>query len=161
MPILHQQFAGEAQDSEGNRSPLNPSRVLQMRGPVLQVTVSLAENVATQLLDRGDELPTPIPGLGLIDTGATATCIDDTLAQNLGLPVIDRGVITSASHEDIPVNIYPALIVFVGANIRINVERAAGVALASQGLAALIGRDVLQRCTMFYNGLTGAITLSM
>lgn len=161
MPIYHQQLTGETQDSEGNRHPVNPSLVLQARGPVLQVSVGLSESVAQQLLERGETLPEPVSGMALIDTGATITCIDDALAQQIGLPVIDQGRISSASHEETVVNIYPALIEFVGVPIRVNAERAAGVALATQGLAVLIGRDILQHMTLFYNGITGEITISI
>ena len=37
----------------------------------------------------------------------------------------------------------------------------AGAALEPQGLLALIGRDVLARCTLFYNGTTGEFTLAI
>jgi hypothetical protein len=43
----------------------------------------------------------------------------------------------------------------------INAERAIGAALAVQGYIALIGRDALINCTLFYNGPMGAFTLSI
>jgi hypothetical protein len=36
-----------------------------------------------------------------------------------------------------------------------------GAALKEMGLLLLIGRDLLQYCTLFYNGATGQITLSI
>ena len=36
-----------------------------------------------------------------------------------------------------------------------------GAALKEQGLLLLIGRDLLAHCTLFYNGPTGQITLSL
>ena len=33
--------------------------------------------------------------------------------------------------------------------------------LVQQSIVALIGRDYLQHCTLFYNGLTGEITLAI
>lgn len=161
MPIYHSQLTGERKEPDGSVTPVSPSFVLQARGPVLQVSVGLAESISQQLLERGEQLPEPVNGLALIDTGATSTCIDEKLAQRIGLPVIDKGVISSASQTNAPVNIYPALIEFIGGSIRVNAERAAGVALANQGLVVLIGRDVLSRMTMFYNGVTGEITLSV
>ena len=37
--------------------------------------------------------------------------------------------------------------------------RCLGSNLASQGLIMLIGRDILSRCTLHYNGANGAFTL--
>jgi predicted aspartyl protease len=111
-------------------------------------------------MQQGLTVPTPVSGSALIDTGASQTCIDDAIDQQLQLPVIDVVNMTSASHASTQQNIYPVLIEVVG-GIRINVPRAMGANLASQSLAALIGRDFLQRCTLFYNGPSGLITLAL
>ena len=39
-------------------------------------------------------MPNPVSGMGLIDTGASATCIDDSVAQSMGLPVTDVSQVT-------------------------------------------------------------------
>jgi predicted aspartyl protease len=109
-------------------------------------------------MQQGQTVPNPESGLALIDTGASGTCIDNGAAQRLQLPVIDTGNMVSASHTT-PQNIYPVLIEVAG-GIRVNVPRAMGAELASQGLVVLIGRDFLQHCTLFYNGPSGALTLS-
>lgn len=106
-------------------------------------------------------MPTPIAGMALIDTGASVTCVDESLAQQLQLPAIDVVQMMSASHAATQQNVYPVEIEIVGAAIRISVPRAIGASLAPQGIIALIGRDFLQHCTLFYNGVTGAITLSI
>jgi len=104
-------------------------------------------------------LPQPVPGLALIDTGATSTCIDEDVAKQLNLPVVDVVTIASAFHAETNQNVYPALIEVVG--IAIKALRAIGVPLAVQGLQVLIGRDLLQHCTLFSNGVTGSFTLSI
>jgi hypothetical protein len=45
--------------------------------------------------------------------------------------------------------------------VPIGVGGAIGAPLAAQGIVALIGRDVLQHCTLHYNGFTGEITLAI
>jgi predicted aspartyl protease len=105
-------------------------------------------------------VPEPLSGWALLDTGATSTCIDAAAAKKLKLPVIDKGKISSASHEAIEVNIYPAVIAFTGTPIKANVLKAVGANLAGQDLIALLGRDLLQNFTVFYNGAMGEITLS-
>jgi hypothetical protein len=67
---------------------------------------------------------------------------------------------SSATHDAIEVNIYPALISITGIPIKINVLRAIGANLANQELIALLGRDLLQNFTVFYNGVVGEVTLS-
>ena len=160
MPIFHSQISVQIQDQSGNRRTLDPRTSLLRRGPIIQVTLGLAENIAQQLVQQGKPVPEPVAGWALIDTGATSTCIDDSAAQKIGLPVIDRGKTSSASHDAIDVNIYPALIAFTGTPIKVNALRAIGANLASQDLVALLGRDVLQNFTLFYNGAVGQITIS-
>jgi predicted aspartyl protease len=102
-----------------------------------------------------------LSGTALIDTGATTTCIDEAIAQQLNLPAIDVISIASASHAASKQNVYPALIEVVGMAIKFNALRAIGVPLTNQGIHVLIGRDLLQHCTLFYNGLIGSFTLSI
>lgn len=96
----------------------------------------------------------------MFDTGATLTCIDEDFAVQLKLPTIDTAKITSASHAEHPCNIHPVQLTFPQFGLSVEIPRAAGVNLKPQGLAALIGRDFLSRCTLFYNGVGGSITLS-
>ena len=135
---------------------------LQMAGPCLQVSINVAKSISEQLIQTGATLPQSVQGMGLIDTGASVTCIDEEAAQSLTLPIIDVVQLTSASHAKTPANVYPAHIeILGGANIHFEMPRVVGANLRAQKLIALIGRDVLSRCTFFYNGITGEITLSL
>ncbi len=161
MPILHIQLNIQAQNSKGQPIQILPSVGLQRQGPCVQVSIGLAQSLASQLLQQGHTLPKPISGIALIDTGASSTCIDSNVAQQLELPVVNVVNIASASHASSQQNVYPIQIEVVGLPISIEAPNAIGAALNSQGLIALIGRDVLQHCTLFYNGITGAFTLSI
>jgi hypothetical protein len=88
----------------------------------------------------------------MIDTGASSTCIDDVTAQNLQLPVIDVVQMASASHATTQRNAYPAVVELVGFPIRLDVPRPIGAAPASQGLIAILGRDLLRYCTLHDSG---------
>lgn len=158
MPILHSQIAGQGKAPDGKIVQLAPAIALVMRGPCLQVTVTIEQNAGKALLAQGKSVPTKT-GLALIDTGASNTCIDEQAAKELGLPVIDVGSMQSASHEKHPCNIYPVQI--ITPVVTLNSPRTMGAALGSQGLLALIGRDVLQICNLFYNGPSGQFTLSL
>jgi predicted aspartyl protease len=161
VPILHAQLSAQGTQPDGSKFHIPPNIVMQERGPCVQVTVGVAQTIAEQLLQQGQPVPQPVSGMGLIDTGASTTCIDDAIARQLQLPVIDVVQMSSASHASTQQNVYPVKIELVGSGIDINVPQAIGAALSAQGIVALIGRDFLQHCTLFYNGITGQITLSL
>jgi predicted aspartyl protease len=159
VPTLHSQIAAQTKTPDGKTIQVAPAIALQVRGPILQVSVTIEQHAGKGLLAQGKALPAPKSGIALIDTGASNTCIDEQAANELGLPVIDVGSMQSASHEKHPCNIYPVQI--ITPIVTLNAPRAMGAALASQGLLILIGRDVLQNCTFFYNGPVGQFTLSL
>ncbi len=160
MPNIHIQSAENQQTPGGDTIQVPSPGTLILRGPCLQVTVTLSAPMATQIASQGGTVPAPVSGLAMIDTGAMMTCIDDEAALQLGLPVIDVIAIASASHAETMQRVYPAHIEGFG-GISIEAPRAVGAALASQGLIALIGRDILQHCCLYYNGPAGQFTLSV
>ena len=161
MPILHTQYEAEAQQADGTTVAADPRAALVMQGPLVQVIIGLAASLATQLIQQGQAVPNPVSGMGLLDTGASTTCIDDSVAQSMGLPVIDVVQMMSASHASSPANVYPIQLQLIGTPIRVEVQRALGAELKGQGIIALIGRDFLANCTLFYNGAIGGLTLSI
>jgi predicted aspartyl protease len=161
VPILHVQYDATGQTPDGTTVQLSPSIALLEKGPFVQVIIGLAQTFAEQLVQHGQSVPQPFGGVGLVDTGASTTCLDAALAESLGLPVIDVVQMTSASHAGTQANVYPIQMEIVGSPIKVNVPRAIGANLTPQGIVALIGRDYLQHCTLFYNGITGQITLSI
>ena len=161
MPILHAQFSADRVQPDGKTVPVPPKIALLNRGPVIQVTVSIQKSFAETLLSQGRQLPIPLPGLALIDTGASNTCIDEEAAVQLALPVIDVSTMVSASHDATPKNVYPVQIEVTGWPISISSPRTVGAALKGQGLLLLIGGDVLQHGILFYNGMSGEITWSV
>jgi predicted aspartyl protease len=156
VPILHIQLTKQT-TTEGKSVPLSPALALRQRGPVVQVSVTIEQNAGRAFSDH--VWPQPRTGLALIDTGASNTCIDEALARELGLPVVDVGRLSSATHAEQQCNVYPVEIALP--TVVLSSPRTLGASLAPQGLIALIGRDVLQSCLFFYNGPVGQITLSL
>ena len=161
MPHLHIQLTGHHKIPGGQVVPIPPALALLQRGPCVQVTVKVSQPIAEQLLQRGELLPTPISGIALIDTGASSTAIDLEAAATLGIPAVDTIPIASATHEAMTMPIYPISVEITGLPFTFDAPRATGAPLAKQGLLLLIGRDLLQHCTLFYNGLVGQITLAI
>jgi gag-polyprotein putative aspartyl protease len=128
-------------------------------GPTLIVAVGFDPNYKV-----GPPWTIPIPGItgihALVDTGAGESCIDNLLASQLNLPIVDRRPI-SGIHGTQMVNMHMAQIHVPTLNFTIY-GVFAGVDLAAGGQAhrVLIGRTFLQNFTMFYEGLTGTVKLS-
>ena len=105
----------------------------------------------------------PKPGISdvhaLVDTGATESCIDNMLAAELDLPVVDEATIAGISGPA-AVNMYMAQ-VRVPAIPFTQYGLFAGVDLKKGGQAhsALLGRTFLRSFKMIYVGMTGAVTL--
>ena len=96
----------------------------------------------------------------LVDTGATASCIDSELAEHLDLPVVDQEEIAGVQGVSV-VTVHLAQI-FVPALHFTIYGRFSGVHLAKSGrpYGALIGRTFLRRFVMRYDGTTGKVSLS-
>jgi hypothetical protein len=97
----------------------------------------------------------------LIDTGAVDSCIDEDLANELGLPLVDRQTSSGVggAHE---LNLYLGHI-RIPALAQINWGRFIGAKLAAGGQPhrALSGRGQLNGMILIYDGRTGAVTLSV
>lgn len=113
------------------------------------------------MLSAGVTPPISVSGFALIDTGASGTSIDEQAVQELGQRPVDVARVASALEPSTLRNIYPIAITIEGLPFPVKIRRAIGAELRSQGLLVLLGRDVLQFCTLFYNGLTGQITLAI
>ncbi len=96
----------------------------------------------------------------LIDTGAAGSCIDERLAQRLGLPEVDRLTISGVSGPTDAAR-YAAQMRVPELGITLH-GVFSGVRLAEGGhpYVALLGRDLLQHFTMTYMGSTGRVVLS-
>jgi predicted aspartyl protease len=159
MPFLHSHFKGKAQMPDGKIVEVPGAPGLIQLGPRIPVVIHVPDQFAAELTKQGKPVPPPISGFALIDTGAGSTCIDEEAAKTLGLPVINVVDMSSASHGSHKANVYPTKLQMTGLPVGINTASAIGAPLAKQKLLALIGRDVLSRFILIYNGANGEFTL--
>lgn len=133
-------------------------------GPIIEFMVGLSLPRSMALKEAGLDAPNPISLRGLIDTGASVTCIDPEALLPLSLvPTGTMPIVTPSTGNtphlcnqyDVGIMIYhPEKQIFVF-NMPIIESR-----LRSFGYDALVGRDVLEKCLLVYNGADATCTLS-
>ncbi len=158
MPILNIDIRAEAQTADGKQPPA--PEMLAARGPLVPVTLTLTEETSRAYAERGGNLPEPVSGFAMIDTGAERTCFDEASARKAGLPVTGSAPMTSATHANHEVPVFSGRIIVMG-SFNIDVVRGLGPNLAAFGLVALIGRDLLKDALLTWNGPVGSIALAI
>lgn len=137
---------------------------LSQVGLLLPVEISVPSSLAKYLASHGQPVPEPVAGFALIDTGATKSCIDSEAARRLGLQPINTIQLGTAAGP-ITQFLYPATFRFPAMKLEIEFSSVVGVDLTGQSvgdkkLVALIGRDVLARFILIYNGPNGQFSLA-
>lgn len=155
MPIHNRFFL-----QQGNQ--IDPQALAQV-GPLLQVEVSIPSALEQHLAAQNQPIPAPITGWALIDTGATRSCVDTKTITQLGLKPIGVTQMGTA-RGPVKQHLYPAKFRFPGEELEIEFSSVVGVNLTGQSVAGrdlivLLGRDVLSRCILIYNGPGGFFTL--
>lgn len=136
--------------------------MLSRWGPTLAVNVGFDPNWRPPA--AGAPLTVPVHGISdiraLVDTGASECCIDNLLATQLILPIVDRRAI-SGVHGSHLVNIHLAQVHVPSLGCTMY-GAFAGVDLIVGGQMhqVLMGRTFLSAFTMVYEGRTGTVTLS-
>ena len=126
-------------------------------GPTLQVEIGFDPAFVP-----GSTTPLNLPMKNvnaLVDTGATDSCIDSSLAMHLNLPIIDQRVYGGISGS-MQVNMHLAQI-HIPTLPHTLYGAFAGVNLAAGGQPhlVLIGRTFLRHFYMFYDGQNGAVVI--
>ena len=134
------------------------SQLLVAHGPTLRVNIGFDKTYKL-----ASKTP-PIPGMkdinALVDTGAAESCIDNQLAKELNLPVVDKTNIAGVGGKH-TVNVYLAQVHIPTLPFTIY-GSFAGVDLAAGGQIhrALIGRTFLRNFKMIYEGKTGTVKIT-
>jgi hypothetical protein len=149
--------------------PISPGPGAQLRA---EVTISRPRLL--HLRQTRQPIPPPVPVAAVIDTGAERTCVDPAVVARLNLPARSSGFSAAPG-----VSVGPA--VFGGASFGFSYEAGLVILhpvtnppsnlvipelevdelpLAAFGIEAVIGRDVLARCVLVYDGPAGSVTLA-
>lgn len=135
-------------------------------GPTTQVEIGFIpdlfhgdQTVVRQALDQAHSQAPAQLVAALIDTGASDSCIDEELAQQLQLPLIDRQKGSGIGGQE-EFNVYLGHIRIAAIRF-IEYGRFMGVRLAAgnQPHRAIIGRSVLKNMILVYDGRLGSVRL--
>lgn len=136
-------------------------------GPGIMVDIGFDQTILAQ---ANQGLPTnlPPPGtinvnrfLALIDTGATASCIDEAVAQQLQLPLVNTQSVGGVGGTHV-LNQYLGYIAFPALNsVQAGLFLGAQLTAAGMQHKALIGRTMLANTLLVYDGRTGSVKLAL
>lgn len=133
-------------------------------GPLLELMVGVSQPRLEALKKENKIAPKPITIRGLIDTGASCTCIDPSVIQSLKLPPTGSiGISTpSTGSNQHTCNQYDVFIGLINPDLVYTIHTLPIIEshLPNQGIQALIGRDVLSNCLLVYHGHTNTYTLA-
>ena len=157
MPTFHRNFTyASGSDMAGLHSSEHLARV----GPRLRVQVAVPESLAAALNERGEDVSGPEEGFALFDTGASATCADESVLLRLGLSPVDTLRIATPSGTSVA-SVYVCALYFPGSQMPdLNEVFVIGAQLQNQNYAVLIGRDILKDMILIYDGPGARITFA-
>ncbi len=133
---------------------------LEKSGLLIPVMVSLPEALVALRSSEGKHVSGPIRGMALLDTGAYVSAIDVGVFERLSVNAIDHVSFNSASGYA-KSEVFPARLSFPELNIpKLEMERVIGCNLGWTGkrddeFLMLIGRDILRKFLVIYDGVHG------
>ncbi len=136
-------------------------------GPIVNAQVNVSEGRRTALEAQGTPVPPPRVVRALIDTGASFSSVEPMVLTALGLtatgtidfvtPSTGQNVVTTDTYD-------VDIVIYKGPNdpplSMPNLRVAACELYLKQGIHALIGRDILSKCILLYNGEVNQFTLA-
>ena len=140
------------------------SVVLAREGPRVPVVARVPTQLDALLRKQGNCVPAPVSGMGLIDTGASLTMVDEAAVRQLGVSPVGETRLGTPQGTCRSLLFPMRISIEVPPNtpmIAAEIARVAVGPLAQQGLLCLIGRDILQHCLLVYDGLNGRFTIAI
>ena len=133
-------------------------------GPTIDLAVAVGSTWQRRLVTQGISSPSPSTVRALIDTGSDLSVVHPQVLRQLGVQATGSirirrpgagGGFHLAAVFDIQLSIggVRSRAPWISTTV-------VGVAPSTPAILALIGRDVLEHCTLFYNGPRGELTLS-
>ena len=158
MPIFHRDFVN--QKGADARGTFNPEHLAKV-GPRLPVQIGIPDSLATVYSEHGTTIPGSVDGYALFDTGASITCVDESVLCRLALSPVGTTNVATPSNPSAVRNTYTCALYFPGCPLPdLDPSFVVGVELRTQGYIALIGRDILRDMVLIYDGPGARITFA-
>ena len=134
---------------------------------ILSAYIGVSQARRHALTLAGQAVPNAIAVQGLVDTGASCSCVDPSVLSQLSLSPTGSAPVSTPTTGSQPAmaDQYDVSIWIPGSTgqlplIHPTVPILCAELLDAQGFHALIGRDILQGCLLNYDGKTGIFTLA-
>ena len=136
------------------------TRTLELEAPIVNAVFHISKFRLFTLDRLAIEVPQPVRGYALLDTGASSSCVDPSVTEHLLLePRGMEDIVTPSTGDDYHTAIQYDLSIIIppasSSDSSLVVDTLAvfhAKLLQPQGIHALIGRDILRRCIFNYNG---------
>lgn len=157
MPLWHKHYM------DTSRNVHAPAALAEL-GAFVQVEINLPQPLIEFLSEQNKPIPAPSTGVALIDTGASKTCVDETILANLGINPIGLVSVGTAAGS-VQRTIFPARLTFPEFKLVVDLSQVIAVDLQGQTIQktqiiGLVGRDILRFCQFTYDGHGGFFTLA-
>lgn len=136
-------------------------------GPVVNAVVLVSEGRRTALQAEGKDVPQPRIIRALVDTGASFSSVEPAVLGMLALtPTGTMDIVTPSTGQEVhTTDTYDIdFVIKAGQDdpplLLSNLRVAACELYLKQGIHALIGRDILTKCILVYNGDQNSFSLA-
>jgi hypothetical protein len=142
------------------------TNLIDYDGPIINVLVAPSFLRQNSLTAAGLQVPAPIFARMLIDTGASSTCIEESILTNLGLVPTGAIMMNIPSTGQAPLQafVYDVSMQFSGHNgnsYTFHNLAAVGCDFSGQNIDGLFGRDALAQARFIYSGPDSSWMLSL
>ena len=133
-------------------------------GPIIEVSINAPVPLISYLRDSHLPAYSVISGLAIIDTGASVSVLDENVMLDLEIPFLDT-IWTDTIHGTAETKRYNASVRWSAATCRCSSELCSGWECSSlyefwRGCHHAIGRDLLRRFTMTYDGPNSKVKIA-
>jgi len=131
---------------------------LTENGPTTNIELAISSGLEKSMKESGDEIPTPVSGMAMIDTGASVTVISDNLIKKLNINPTGKVLVNTPTAMNVSCDEYHLRVIFPN-NVIIETF-VVSAPMEGQNVNCLIGRDLLQHSVFVYIGYARTFSLS-
>lgn len=142
----------------GQQQAADVAELLRRQGAVVDVQISIASTAAQAAGQQGQALPATQTVKGLVDTGASISTVSEDAAASAGLVQVGSVEVGGVGGSGMR-PIYAARLSLPQYGVTLDPIEMAGVSISFADVKVLIGRDVLKRLSLDYEGPAGTFDL--